>query len=102
MIHALVPPMSGKAMCPALSALTSRQLIPVNLVSAVGATAVEVSDHIVKPAIGAPGKLLKDPKRLNPTIKRDSPDVEKTLSMSVYDVSSVTKERCTWTPKSSR
>ena len=35
-INARVPSMSGKDTCPALPALTSRQLVPVDLVSAVG------------------------------------------------------------------
>ena len=35
-LHVRVPPMSGKDICPALPALTLRQLVPVNLVSAVG------------------------------------------------------------------
>ena len=35
-VNAHAPPMSGKDICPALSALTSRQVVPVNLVSAVG------------------------------------------------------------------
>ena len=36
--YARVPPMSGKDLCPALPALTLRQLVPINLVSAVGKT----------------------------------------------------------------
>ena len=36
--NARVPPLGGKDMCPALPALTSRQLVRVNLVSVVGKT----------------------------------------------------------------
>ena len=53
----LAPPMIGKDICPALPVLTSRRLVPVSLVSAVGEI-VTCTRHIPANEYGAPSSQL--------------------------------------------